>query len=97
MGNVTQLKADFVGKDINALPLENQVRKALHFNASFSFPVMQVKEGVNIQAFYKRRIKCKHFYGAQMALNLAKSPYTKIHTNMRLYETPIPRHLKTAL
>ena len=54
MGNVTQLKADFVGKDINALPLENQVRKALHFNASFSCPVMQEKEGVNVQAFYKR-------------------------------------------
>ena len=78
MGNVTQLKADFAGKDINALPLENQVRKALKFNASFSCPVMQVKEGVNIQAFYKRRIKCKHFYGA----NIAKSTYMKIHTNM---------------
>lgn len=53
MGNVTQLKADFVGKDINASPLENQVRKALNFNASFSCPVMQEKEGVNVQASYK--------------------------------------------
>ncbi len=31
--NVTQLKADFVGKGINALPLENQECKVFIFNA----------------------------------------------------------------
>ncbi len=34
--NVTQLKADFVGKGINALSLVNQVDKAFIINAYFS-------------------------------------------------------------
>lgn len=35
--NGTQLNAVFAGKGINALPLENQVCKALIFNASSAF------------------------------------------------------------
>lgn len=35
--NITQLKAVFAGKGINALPLENQVCKAFIFNAYSAF------------------------------------------------------------